>query len=417
MRVVVSVLLLLLAVPPVGMAQDGSLADLYAAEVSLQVREQRAVDAAFVEALERVLLRVTGRRDIAEDPQTAALRGRARALVEQWSYTRQGLWARFDAVALERELRELGLPVWGAERPLVLAWIALDDDQRPAYLLGVEDAEPSAARSDAAVVPLTQDLPPWPAEGARNEDAEPPPPDLHLLRAELAEIASLRGLPLVLPRLDLDERLRVTPELLCGTDFSSLPAALQQGDQERFTRAQPPSQAGAPRDAQAAQRDARPAAEEADVAWRMAVERYRADAVLIGCARWLGDRMVVDWTLRLGEPNGEARRWRGDLQEGPHGATDVLARAMAPLAAEAGRKQIRIEGIASLQDYGRVMRHLEGLSLIDVVDVQRVSGATLHLSVHTRADDEQLRRALLLGRTLQALPGGNGAGSAYALTR
>jgi len=415
MRVVFSVLLLLLAVPLVGMAQDGALGDLYAAEVPLQVRDQRAVDAAFGEALERVLLRVTGRRDVAEDPQTAALRDQARALVEQWSYTRQGLWARFDAIALERELRALGLPVWGAERPLVLAWIALDDDQRPAYLLGVEDAEPSAAGPDAAAVPLTPDLPPWPVEGAQDEEAEPPP-DLNVLRAELAEIASLRGLPLALPRLDIDERLRVTPELLCGAGFSSLPAALQEDVQERFSRAQMPSQAGDPRDAQAVRRDA-PAAEEGDVAWRVAVERYRADAMLVGCARWLGDRMVVDWTLQLGERNGEARRWRGDLQEGPHGATDVLARAMAPLAAEAGRKQIRIEGIASLQDYGRVMRHLEGLSLLDAVDVQRVSGDTLHLSVRTRADDEQLRRALLLGRTLQALPGGNGAAGAYVLTR
>jgi uncharacterized protein len=415
MRVVFAVLLLLLAVPPAGLAQDVSLGDLYAAEVPLPVRDQRAVDAAFDEALERVLLRVTGRRDVAEDPQTAALRGQARALVEQWSYTRQGLWARFDAIALERELRALGLPVWGAERPLVLAWIALDDDQRPAFLLGVEDAEPSTVGPDAAAVPLTPDLPSWPAAGARDEDFEPPP-DLNVLRAELADVASLRGLPLALPRLDIDERLRVTPELLCGAGFASLPTALQEDVQERFSRAQVPSPADDPRDAQAARRDA-PAAEEGDVAWRVAVERYRADAMLVGCARWLGDRMVVDWTLQLGERNGEARRWRGDLQEGPHGATDVLARAMAPLAAEAGRKQIRIEGIASLQDYGRVMRHLEGLSLIDAVDVQRVSGDTLHLSVRTRADDEQLRRALLLGRTLQALPDGNGAGSAYALSR
>ena len=152
-----------------------------------------------------------------------------------------------------------------------------------------------------------------------------------------------------------------------------------------------------------------------DVAWQVAARRYRADGILIGCARLLGERMIIDWTLQLAE--GEGRRWRGDLAEGPHGAADVLARALAPVAGESGRQALRIGGIGSLADYAKVMRHLETLSLIDAVDIERVNGDTLHLSVRTRANAEQLRRALLIGRTLAPLVGAEAAAGAYTLVR
>lgn len=401
MRVRIGMLALLLAVLPVVPATAALVEDLYAAEVPLQVRDAQAVDEAFLQALDRVLERVTGRRDVAEQPEAAGLRSRARSLVQQWSYTRQGLWAMFDPALLGGELRDAGLPHWGAERPLLLAWVAIDEDLQPAFVL--------AARQDDVDADIADDDP------RRDETVPEPttepvtgPVDEEALREALDEVAAQRGLPLILPKMDADERALVTPERLCGSGFSSV---IPDG-------AEAPARSARARAAERPQdEDTSGALGEftGDVAWQVAARRYRADGILIGCARLLGERMIIDWTLQLAE--GEGRRWRGDLADGPHGAADVLARALAPVAGDSGRQALRIGGIGSLADYAKVMRHLETLSLIDAVDIEQVHGDTLHLNVRTRADAQQLRRALLIGRTLAPVVGEDAVAGAYTLVQ
>lgn len=377
MRFTALLLLLLCCLLP----RMSALADtsaLYAAEVPLAVRERAAEDAAFTSALAQVLVRVTGQRDVGADEALVGLLARPRALVRQWSYTREGLWVEFDSALVARELRAVERPVWGTERPRVLIWLAIDDGERPAFVLGEQySAWPPQLESIEE-----DDQEAWPAWPGPVAPARLPVdgfPDA--MRELLDEIAVVRGLPLALPVMDLADRVRVTPERLCGAGFESW--AESRLAVEAFA-----------------------ADPEVDLPWRVAVERYRADAVLIGCALALGDRLVIDWTLQLGEgEGGERRRWRGDLAEGPNGAADVLARALAPVGRETGLYRLQVSGIDGLAAYGRLMRHLEGLSLIDGVDVERVSGETVHLSVRTRADATQLARALQIGRTLAALPG------------
>lgn len=407
MRVCTGMLALLLAVLPGVPATAALVEDLYAAEVPLPVRDPQAVDEAFRQALDRVLERVTGRRDVAEQPEAAALRSRARSMVQQWSYTRQGLWAMFDAALLGRELRAAGLPQWGAERPLLLAWVAIDEDLQPAFVLAARQAEvePGAAgEASLAEEPVL-----YPALQPSDQQA---PVDQQALREALGEVAARRGLPLILPEMDAAEGALVTPERLCGSGFSSVtPAGVEV----------PPDSASASDTTRQQGGDSLGGLAESlggitgDVAWQVAARRYRADGILIGCARLLGERMIIDWTLQLAE--GEGRRWRGDLDDGPHGAADVLARVLAPVAGESGRRALRIGGIDSFADYAKVMRHLETLSLIDAVDIERVDGDTLHLSVRTRADADQLRRALLIGRTLAPLVGADAMAGAYTLVR
>ncbi len=395
MRIRIGMLALMMMALPVAPATAALVEDLYAAEVPLQLRDTQSVDEAFRLALDQVLERVTGRRDVAEQPEAVAMRGRARAMVQQWSYTRQGLWAMFDSVLLGRELRAAGLPQWGAERPLLLTWLAIDEDLQPAFVLAGPPAEVDPGTSeaqDAGDAPTPQRL------------------DQQGLREALDQVARQRGVPLMLPRMDAADRTLVTPERLCGSDFSSTA----------------PGGGGVPADSARGRDTADLEGDETldelveslrrsqgDVAWQLAARRYRADGILIGCARALGERLVIDWTLQLAE--GDRRRWRGDLVDGPHGAADALARALAPVAGESGRQALRIGGIGSLADYAKVMRHLETLSLIDTVDIERVDGDTLHLSVATRADAEQLRRALLIGRTLAPVSDASAGTGAFTL--
>lgn len=124
---------------------------LYEASVPVADQTAAARDPALKQALDAVLVRVLGTRAL---PAPAdAVRQRAGALVQGYGYEPAPagnglrLHAQFDPRAVEAALRALGLPVWGANRPSHLLWIALRDDGGPPALL---DAAGVAARAGAA---------------------------------------------------------------------------------------------------------------------------------------------------------------------------------------------------------------------------------------------------------------------------
>ena len=125
---------------------------LYEAEVawSDQGEEDRA--SAFRQVLRQVLVKVTGLRRFTDTVQIESLVENAQGLVQQYqlrmvevglgetSVQEPRLWARFDEGAVERLVREAGLPVWSRPRPSVLAWIAVETDES-SLMVGSEDTE------------------------------------------------------------------------------------------------------------------------------------------------------------------------------------------------------------------------------------------------------------------------------------
>jgi len=71
--------------------------------------------------------------------------------------TRLLLQVRFEALTLERALRDLGRAVLGPERPRTLVWLAIDDGPER-DLVGAEDAEAFVAAAASRALPLA-----WPA--------------------------------------------------------------------------------------------------------------------------------------------------------------------------------------------------------------------------------------------------------------
>jgi len=156
--------------------------DLYAAVVPLE-GSSGAVREEFSAALARVLIKVTGRRDIALDAGVIEQFGDASRYVQQYRIDGDNqVWVRFDEVAVRRELDSLGEAVWGSERPTTLVWLVVDDGFGQRQILG--------------------GLP----EGAQGPGLAPTgaPDDLpaELIREELLAAAGERGLPLMLPLAD-----------------------------------------------------------------------------------------------------------------------------------------------------------------------------------------------------------------------
>ncbi|MGA7800178.1 MAG: DUF2066 domain-containing protein, partial [Gammaproteobacteria bacterium] len=155
---------------------------LFQAEVPVSDQGVGERAGAVRDALTEVLVRLTGERDVAQQPVAADLLKDSDRFVQQYRYRREPppdagaqasalwLWVRFDARGIERAVRRAGLPLWGRERPLTLIWLAVQDgDQR--YLVA------SDADSD--------------------------------LRRTVEREARRRGVPVLFPLLDLEDQARV----------------------------------------------------------------------------------------------------------------------------------------------------------------------------------------------------------------
>jgi hypothetical protein len=148
--------LLLMSMPGFGAEIEG----LYEAKMQVhsQTRSERAT--AMAAALAEVLVKVSGYRDAALMRGVAKAARRPARFLQQYRYQPlpadarekelataepgadpQILFFRFDKAAVDKVLRDNGLPVWGSTRPATLAWLAVQDESHR-YLVGSGSVEP-----------------------------------------------------------------------------------------------------------------------------------------------------------------------------------------------------------------------------------------------------------------------------------
>ncbi len=178
-------LLLILICLPVS-SFGAKVSDLYKAEVQVfsQKRSERSL--AMISALAEVLAKVSGQRDAVQVGDVAKAVKRPARFLQQYRYRAlsdadlqreletskpgsapQMVLFLFDKAAVDKVLRENGLPVWGATRPATLVWLAVEDEGRR-YMVGSDSVEP--------------------------------------LREQLQREAHRRGLAMLLPLMDLEDQ-------------------------------------------------------------------------------------------------------------------------------------------------------------------------------------------------------------------
>jgi hypothetical protein len=155
--------------------------DLYTVTVELPANtpnRQTQVDRV---GMAQLLTRITGRREAANAPELAPLIESASTLVTSRSrIDREHDSVGFNAAAVADALTRANWPVWGAERPLTLLWIAVDFSDGQRALMGA--------------TPTTDEWSPELAELMMQ------------VREELETVASERGLPITYPLLDIEDR-------------------------------------------------------------------------------------------------------------------------------------------------------------------------------------------------------------------
>ena len=261
-------------------ASGSSQESLYAAATPVANQSAQQRDKAFTRDLAQVLVKVSGNPNAAQVAALSSVLSNAGSLVVEYRYRAvplnqgggQELWARFDAMAVDKAWIQGGKGTWGEGRPTVAVW-ALNGNT------------------------IVADNPNAPIVSAMRKDAK------------------RRGLPLVIPLMDLTDQKRVS-----GFDIRTLflPAL------------------------------------------KSASQRYGAHAMLIGVIKSADVGVQSEWTLVFGnnsmpfQETADTHQQAGAAAVGQ--ATTLLAQQLAYLPSVDGGGQMRVvvSGVSSLANLKQV---------------------------------------------------------------
>lgn len=361
-------------------AMGATVAGLYETEVGIADANEQARGDAELRALRAVLIKLTGTRNVDVLAALALHDGPLRDLIEQSQVRgnnddeRRRLWARFDEPRLNSLLARSRIPLWGRTRPLTAVMLAIDDGQSKRLLAAGENSGFAAILNGAAAA---------------------------------------RGIPMVLPLMDLQDARQLRPDSLVAGD---------------------------------------------DAGTRTTADRYRGEALVYGALAATAAGWQLEWTLQVGDerrnrsnkgtPNvllqwlvnsiadALATRFMVALSSAEvtpattstspamgasgaalssastvGGATTKLAQGVVDDARPALHSlsgdgfTVDILGVRSVYDYGKVLGYLRTLDFVEHVHVNGLHGDTLSLSVQARGGGSALRQTLDIGHTLRAIAG------------
>lgn len=322
---------------------------LHAGTVPVADKTEAARVGAMRAALAQVLVKLTGDRNVAKQPAAADILRETQRYVVEYRYQTPAqpaatgttppplsLWVRFDATAVDQAVAAAGLPLWGRERPATLVWLVVEDGGTSTLV---------------------------------NAD------DTHGYVQVLQAQALRRGLPLVLPLLDLTDQMHISAD------------DVRRNDADRI---------------------------------RVASARYQADATLAAVVSqtapgiWQGS-----FTLYFSGQNStwvaKGGTYDSVLGEGIDDVADALALrfAHAGTSATATSVQLVVDGINNASQYADVLQFLGRLNTVTDVSVVRVEPDRVTFSLESRGGMQAISESIALSGMLQ--PEGTGADGHYRL--
>jgi len=353
-----AVLLLLLATFSSMAGYGLPVTGLYNHEIPVRNDSIAEVNRALREALAAVIVKVTGQTRWLDDSLLAAALGRAQDYVEQRAYrsetvetamnqqqdtvavsddlpsldlepavqTAEQLYINFSfsRTAINELLAVAGAPVWDSNRPSVLLWMVLQDDQGQRSLLGDES----------------------------NQE----------VLNSIVDIARQRGLPVIFPVLDFEDRRNLSINQLWDLDENAI---------------------------------------------RLASSRYAADSVLAGrLFTTVSGELVGRWQFIFQNSAESFDGFDIDLEQYLYQpldrVTSQLAGHFAVLRTDSSAQNVRlrIEGVNDLSTYSTVLNYLQGLGIVETVDVAQLDGQSLELELDLVGDQQQLLEMISLDRDM-----------------
>lgn len=314
------ILMLICSVANPSVAPNLNVASVPVSNMSVEIRQK-----ALPPALGQVLVKMSGNPAITTIPMIQNAMDDADGLIKSYSYSREildngnaqlMLHVTFDRKALKKLLRRAGQAYWQKERPLTLLWFQIQNTNDQEMLSNTND--PS-------------------------------------LSHDILNTAKARGIPVVLPAMDLQDHDFVKTDANGGVD----PSLLQQ-----------------------------------------AAARYGATAILVGVVNQGDQQWRGTWTFYL---NDAPFHWQGEadsLSSLCQQAVNEMANLMANQLAVVNDKDlqtnvtVRVDNVAGLEDYAKVLLTLRHLSQVAGVSVIDMDASDLILNVKTIGGAQALSDAL-----------------------
>jgi hypothetical protein len=137
-------LLLLTALLSAPWASADRVQKLYEAAIPVSGQSAQTRADGIRAAFASVIVKVSGDRGLLKHPEIPGILNKASAYIQQYRYKTletsavntapdvpdRLLWVRFDKPAVNRLLRESGVPVWGGTRPSILVWLGQEQGPR-----------------------------------------------------------------------------------------------------------------------------------------------------------------------------------------------------------------------------------------------------------------------------------------------
>lgn len=320
------------------------LADLYQSQHA--VANQQAQERARVspDILRQVLLKVVGDRAILNAADLTPILSKAESLVQQTQYvhlTEMGdeltppdqlaLLLSFNESAVNQALTNNGLPIWSKSRPDVMVWLAIDNGQTRRII---------AADDEATIYTQT-----------------------------LEQTAARRGLPILLPIMDLQDQSQISADDL----LSGLSGSIEQASQ-----------------------------------------RYGAKIILLARVTILtNDVLQIGWESII---NGASEQWQSkgepstSLQAGIDEFTDRLARKFTQVVTsqEHQLSALEINNVRDYGDYSRTMAYLANLQYVSDLKMVTLEDDKLAVTLLIKGDKTVFARTLAIENVIEQ-EGGDGA--------
>jgi len=320
----------------VGQAFAADVSNLYQSQIPVSSQSEKERQKVAPEVLQQVILKVVGDRSILDTVDITPLLAQTDQLIQQYQYHRTNTISddltqpdrlvallSFKKAKLNESLTEFGLPIWGGNRPEVLIWLAVENDKKRSIL--------SADDIDSSIIQAIDNA------------------------------AELRGVPTLLPVMDLQDQSQVSYTDLWA-DFSETVEAASQ--------------------------------------------RYGSPVILMVKVRVSNKGLYrVDWHARI---SGESEKWqsRGDvsiaMQAGIDELTDRLARRFSQLEVNQydNTLSLQISDVQNYSDYARIEQYLTNLQNVSALQLSNLADDMLTVNLTFNGDVTVFDRTLAIDRVL-----------------
>ena len=309
--------------------------NLYRERVLVANQSDAVRNQAAAEALQLVLLRASGRQTLADSTALTRALAKPQRLIDSFRYesalddeagqAQTRLQMTFSQNSVESLLRDAGLPIWPENRPSLLMWLVRDDVHTGRQIVAFAD-EPE-------------------------------------VEAQLVISAQRRGLPQVLPLLDLQDQLSLGAEQLWQLDQQAITAASA---------------------------------------------RYAVDAILVGrYSQTTGGEWLASWSLQhrqkqqLFDSRGDDLQALFDrgLGEVAHYLSGIYG--ITATDRHADTLVMEVSGIDRFPSYVALTDYLDSLAVLRHVQLLEVRGQSLRFALQPEGRMSLLLDALALDKRLK----------------